>query len=411
MAKINDRKIIVGLDIGTSSVIALIGEISPENQLSIIGVGNCPSLGMGRGGVNDLDSIVRCVKKAVREAELMADCTVTSVYLGISGRHIKCQNEKGMVPINGEEVTQDDVDNVVHTAKAIPLSDEKRMLHVLPQEYSIDCQDGIKAPIGMNGMRMEAKVHLITCANDMARNIEKVVELCNLKVDGLIFSGVASGDAILTQDEKDLGVCVVDMGGGTMDITVYAGGSIRHSAVIAVAGTQVTSDISKMFCTPLVNAEEMKVQHACAQSKLVSIQDTIEVASVGGRPARTMARHTLSEVVEPRYQELFTLVNDELKSSGWGDLIVAGVVLTGGTAKMEGAVELAEQVFQMPVRLGQPKEKGLHDYVSDPCYSTAVGLLRSGMDDERVNSREKGSKGKVVTTLLGRLFGMVRSEF
>lgn len=411
MAKNNERKLIVGLDIGTSSVTALVGEILPDNQLSIIGVGNHAARGMDKGGVNDLDSIVRCVQRAVQEAELMADCQISSVYLGISGRHIGCQNENGMVSINGEEVTQDDVDNVIHTAKSIPISDERRLLHVLPQEFSIDCQEDIKSPIGMNGMRMEAKVHLITCANDMARNIEKVVERCGLNIDRLIFSSLASGYAALTEDEKELGVCVVDMGGGTIDLVVYANGAIRHTAVIPVAGNQVTSDIAKIFRTPLNHAEEIKVQYACAQCQLVNMQETIEVASVGGRPARTMSRHTLAEVVEPRYHELFELINEELKGSGLADQIAAGVVLTGGTAKMEGALELAENIFQMPVRLGQPQEvKGLYDYVSDPSYATAVGLLHYGIEDILGRTRERTGTEKVAS-FWGRLHGWFKGEF
>ena len=411
MAKSNERKLIVGLDIGTSQITALVGEILSDNQLSIIGVGNHASRGMDKGGVNDLDSIVRCVQRAVQEAELMADCQISSVYLGISGRHISCQNENGMVSINGEEVTQDDVDNVIHTAKSIPISDERRLLHVLPQEFSIDCQEGIRSPIGMNGMRMEAKVHLITCANDMARNIEKVVERCGLSIDRLIFSALASGYSALTEDEKELGVCVVDMGGDTIDMVVYANGAIRHTAVIPVAGNQVTSDIAKIFRTPISHAEEIKVQYACAQCQLVNMKDTIEVASVGGRPARTMSRHTLAEVVEPRYHELFEMINEELKGSGLADQIAAGVVLTGGTAKMEGALELAEDIFEMPVRLGQPQEvKGLYDYVSDPSYATAVGLLHYGMEDVLGRKRARTGTEKVAS-LWTRLHGWFKGEF
>ncbi|MBD1389962.1 cell division protein FtsA [Neiella sp. HB171785] len=411
MAKSNERKLIVGLDIGTSKVCALVGEILANGELSIVGVGNHASRGMDKGGVNDLDSIVRCVQRAVQEAELMADCQIASVYLGISGRHIKCQNENGMVSINGEEVTQEDVDNVIHTAKSIPISDERRLLHVLPQEFSIDCQEDIKSPIGMNGMRMEAKVHLITCANDMARNMEKVVERCGLRVESLIFSALAASDAALTEDEKELGVCVVDMGGGTIDMVVYANGAIRHTAVIPVAGNQVTSDIAKIFRTPLNHAEEIKVQYACAQRQLVNMQDTIEVASVGGRQARTMSRHTLAEVVEPRYHELFELINEELKGSGLADQIAAGVVLTGGTAKIEGAIELAEDIFQMPVRLGQPQEvKGLYDYVSDPSYANAVGLLHYGMDDVLGNTRERTGTEKVAS-LWSTILGWFKGEF
>lgn len=411
MAKSGDRGLIVGLDIGTSKVCVLVGEVLADGQLSIIGVGQHASRGMDKGGVNNLDSVVSSVQRALQEAELMADCQVSSVYLSISGRHIQCQNENGMVSINGEEVRQSDVDSVIHTARSIPISDERRMLHVLPQEYSIDWQEGIKSPIGMSGMRMEAKVHIITCANDMARNIEKCVERCGLKVDQLIFSALASSYAVLTDDEKELGVCVVDMGGGTMDMAVFANGAIRHTAVIHVAGNQVTSDIAKIFRTPLSHAEQIKVQNACALRDLVNREDSIEVPSVGGRPSRTMSRHTLAEVVEPRYQELFELIHEELRLSGLEDQIAAGIVLTGGAAKIEGAERFAEDIFQMPVRLGTPLPvKGYQDYVNDPSFSTALGLLQCGKEDLLRRSNEASSSVKVAS-LWGRLHSWFKGEF
>ena len=380
MSKITERNLVVGLDIGTSKISVAVGEITPDNQLSIVGVGNQPARGMDKGGVNDLNLVIQSIQRAINEAELMADCHITSVYLGISGKHISCQNENGMVPINDKEVLQDDVDNVIHTARSVPISAERRMLHVLPQEYSIDCQDGIKSPIGMSGVRMEAKVHIVTCANDMAKNIVKCVERCDLKADQLIFSALASSYAVLTDDEKELGICVVDMGAGTMDIAVFTGGALRHTAVIPVAGNQVTSDIAKIFRTPLSHAEDIKVQYACALRQMVSMEENIEVPSVGGRPARSMSRHTLAEVVEPRYQELFELIQEELRECGLEDQIAAGYVLTGGTAKMEGVVEFAEEVFQMPARIAQPSDVcGLKEYVNDPTYSTVVGLLHYGM--------------------------------
>ena len=380
MSKAAERKLVVGLDIGTSKISVAVGEITPDNQLSIIGVGNQPARGMDKGGVNDLNLVIQAIQRAINEAELMADCQISSIYLGISGKHISCQNENGMVPINDKEVIQEDVDNVIHTARSVPMSAERRMLHVLPQEYTIDCQDGIKSPIGMSGVRMEAKVHIITCANDMAKNLVKCVERCDLTADQLIFSALASSYAVVTDDEKELGVCVVDMGAGTMDISVFTGGTLRHTAVIPVAGNQVTSDISKIFRTPLSHAEDIKVKYACALKQLVSMEESIDVPSVGGRPARSMSRHTLSEVVEPRYQELFELIQDEIRESGLEDQIAAGYVLTGGTAKMEGVLEFAEEIFQMPVRIANPLSvQGLKELVSDPSYATVVGLLHYGM--------------------------------
>ena len=410
MSKANERDLIVGLDIGTAKVAVVIGEILADGEISVVGLGSQPSRGMDKGGVNDLDSVVRSVQRALDQAELMADCQVSSVYLSISGKHIGCQNENGMVSINDAEVTQYDVDNVIHTARSVKISDERRILHVMPQEYAIDVQEGIKSPIGMSGMRMEAKVHMVTCASDMAKNIEKCVERCGLNVDDLIFSAIASSYSVLTEDEKDLGVCLVDMGGGTMDITIYTGGSLRYSAVIPVAGTQVTSDIAKIFRTPLGHAEEIKVQYACALSQLVSLEENIEVPSVGGRPTRTMSRHTLAEVVEPRYQELFELVLEELKNSGLEEQIAAGIVLTGGSAKIEGAIEFAEACFGMPVRLANPSEvKGLNDYVQDPTYATGVGLLHYGRMAKA--ERQKESTRTQHTSVFNRIQNWFRGEF
>ncbi|RUO66057.1 cell division protein FtsA [Pseudidiomarina planktonica] len=410
MSKSAERNMIVGLDIGTTKVTALIGEVLPDGEISVVGVGATASRGMDKGGVNDLNLVVQSVQRAVEEAELMADCRIATVYLNISGRHIACQNENGMVPINEAEVTQDDVDSVIHAAKSVPIAQERRILHVLPQEFVIDSQESIKSPIGMSGVRMESKVHIITCANDMAKNIVKAVERCGLTVDKLIFSALASSISILTEDEKDLGVALVDMGGGTIDICIYSGGVLRHTAVIPAAGNQVTSDIAKIFRTPLNHAEQIKTQYACALRQLVSMEDTIEVPSVGGRPSRVMARHILAEVVEPRYQELFELVRDEIKQSGLDEQIAAGVVLTGGCGKMEGAVEFAEEIFQMPVRLGEPLGmKGLTDYVKDPGYATAVGLLRYGQQD-LMNEQKERSNNDVIG-LWKRIHGWFKGEF
>ncbi len=411
MSKVADRNLVVGLDIGTSKISVAVGEITPDNKLSIVGVGNQPARGMDKGGVNDLNLVIQSIQRAINEAELMAGCQISSIYLGISGKHISCQNENGMVPINDKEVIQEDVDNVIHTARSVPISAERRMLHVLPQEYSIDCQDGIKSPIGMSGVRMEAKVHIVTCANDMAKNIVKCVERCDLNADQLIFSALASSYAVLTEDEKELGICVVDMGAGTMDIALFTGGALRHTAVIPVAGNQVTSDIAKIFRTPLSHAEDIKVQYACALKQLVSMEENIEVPSVGGRPARTMSRHTLSEVVEPRYHELFELIQEEIRESGLEDQIAAGYVLTGGTAKMEGVVEFAEEVFQMPVRIATPLSvQGLQEYVNDPTYATVVGLLHYGMEaNQQSGSESKSTEG--VTSLWSRVRSWWNNEF
>jgi len=410
MSKANERDLIVGLDIGTSKVAVIIGEILADGDLSIVGIGSQKSKGMEKAGVNDLDSVVKAVQRALDEAELMADCQVTSVNLSISGKHIACQNEKGMVSINDEEVTQYDVDSVIHTARSVKISDDRRILHVMPTEYAIDVQEGIKSPIGMSGMRMEAQVHMVTCASDMAKNIEKCVQRCGLKVDELVFSAIASSYSVLTEDEKDLGVCLVDMGGGTMDIAVYTNGSLRHCAVIPVAGSQVTSDIAKIFRTPLSHAEDIKIGHACALSQMVSQEDNIEVPSVGGRPTRTMSRHTLAEVVEPRYQELYELILIELQQAGFSEQIAAGIVLTGGTAKIEGAVEFAEACFGMPVRLANPMPvKGLSDYVQDPSYAAGVGLLKFGSimrENARIDNTQQSG-----LSFFSRIKNWIKGEF
>ncbi len=406
-----ERNLIVGLDIGTSKIVSLVGEITPDNKLSIVGVGAHPSHGMDKGGVNDLNLVIQSVQRAIDEAELMADCRISSVFLGLSGKHVRCQNENGMVPINDAEVTQEDVDSVIHAAKSVPMSAERRTLHVLPQEFSVDMQEGIKSPIGMSGVRMEAKVHIISCANDMAKNIVKCIERCGLQADQLIFSALASSYAVLTDDEKELGACVVDVGGGTIDIAIFTNGALRHSAVIPVAGNQVTSDIAKIFRTPISHAEQIKVQYACAVRSMASMEENIEVPSVGGRPARSMSRHTLAEVVEPRYQEIFELIAEEISNSGLEDQIAAGVVLTGGTAKMEGAIEFAEEIFQMPVRLGAPTNiVGLTDYVDDPSYATAVGLLLYGKEKQGL-SRQDATQQEGMSGLVNRISSWFKGEF
>ncbi|MGL4206414.1 MAG: cell division protein FtsA [Aeromonadaceae bacterium] len=418
MTKTADRNLIVGLDIGTTKVAVLVGELLPDGEINIIGLGTHSARGMDKGGVNDLESVVKSLQRAVDEAEMMADCHISSVFLGVSGRHIECRNEKGMVPIADEEVSQEDVDNVIHTAKSVRLPEDHRVLHVLPQEYSIDYQEGIKNPIGLSGVRMGAKVHLITCHNDMARNIEKCVERVGLRVDQLIFSALASSYAVLTEDEKELGVCVVDMGGGTMDIAMFTAGALRYSKVIPYAGNTVTSDIAYAFGTPPVDAEAIKVRYGSALGRLVSKEDAIEVPSVGGRPARSLQRQTLAEVIEPRYSELLGLVQDEivkmqseLRAQGVKHQLAAGVVLTGGAAQIEGIVECAEQIFQCQVRVGEPENvRGLTDYVQAPVFSTAVGLLQYGKLHQSKGSRDSNVKVSV-GGLFQRVSNWLRGEF
>jgi cell division protein FtsA len=387
MAKRSDRNLLVGLDIGTSKVVAIVGEIKTDGALEIIGIGSHPSRGLKKGVVVNIESTVQSIQRAVEEAELMAGCEIHSVYAGIAGSHVRSINSHGIVAIKDKEVVQGDVERVIDAAKAVAIPADQKILHVLPQEYIIDSQEGIRDPIGMSGVRLEAKVHIVTGADSAAQNIVKCVQRCGLAVDDIVLEQLASSYAVLTEDEKDLGVCVVDIGGGTTDIAVFGGGAIRHTAVIPIAGDQVTNDIAVSMRTPTQYAEDIKIKYACALSQLANPDETIEVPSVGDRPPRRLARQTLAEIVEPRYEELFALVRDELRRAGLEESVATGIVLTGGSAKMEGAVELAEEVFHMPVRLGVPQYVcGLVDVVSNPIHATGVGLLlyaKSHLDMQR----------------------------
>ncbi len=379
MAKRDDRNLLVALDIGTSKVVAIVAEVSPEGRIEVIGIGSSASRGLKRGVVVNIESTVQSIQRAVEEAELMAGCEINNVYTGIAGSHVKSINSHGIVAIRDKEVTATDVERVIDAAKAVAIPADQRVLHVLPQEFIIDSQEGIPEPIGMAGVRLEAKVHLVTGAVSAAQNIVKCVQRCGLSVEDIVLEQLASSYAVLTEDEKELGVCIVDMGGGTTDIAVFCGGAIQHTAVIPIAGTQVTNDIAVSLRTPAQYAEEIKIKYACALSQLANPDETIEVPSVGDRPPRRLARQTLAEVVEPRYEELFHLVRKELRRSGFEELIAAGIVMTGGSAKMEGAIDLAEEVFHMPVRLGVPQYvDGLADVVRNPIHATGVGLLLYG---------------------------------
>ncbi|WP_019612030.1 cell division protein FtsA [Thioalkalivibrio sp. AKL7] len=376
MAKKSEPGLIVGLDVGTSKIEAVVGELTEEGEIEIIGIGSSPSRGLKKGVVVNIESTVQSIQRAVEEAELMAGCEIHSVYTGIAGSHIKSYNSTGVVAIKDGEVVAGDVDRVIDAARAIAIPADQRILHVLPQEYIIDEQEGIREPIGMSGVRLEAKVHLVTGAVSAAQNIVKCVERCGLRVDDIILEQLASSYSVLSEDEKDLGVCLVDVGGGTTDIAVFAHGAIMHTAVIPIAGDQVTNDIAVALRTPTQYAEELKIKYACALRSLADPGESIEVPGVGDRAARRLSRQTLASVVEPRYEELLQLVQAELRRSGTEEMIAAGVVLTGGSSRMEGVVDLAEEVFHMPVRLGVPQRvTGLLDVVKNPIHATGVGLL------------------------------------
>jgi cell division protein FtsA len=395
MGSVQGKRMIVGLDIGTSKVVAIVGEIGADGQIEIVGIGSNPSKGMKKGVVVNIESTVQSIQRAVEEAELMAGCQIHSVFVGIAGSHIRSLNSHGIVAIRDREVYALDLERVIDAAQAVAIPADQKVLHILPQEYVIDNQEGIKEPMGMSGVRLEAKVHLVTCAVNAAQNIDKCVRRCGLEVEEIILEQLASSYSVLTDDERELGVCLVDIGGGTTDIAIFTEGSIRHTGVIPIAGDQVTNDIAMALRTPTQHAEEIKIKYACALTQLAGADETIKVPSVGDRPPRDLSRQSLAEVVEPRYDELFTLVQAELRRSGFEDMVPAGIVLTGGTSKMEGVMELAEEIFHMPVRVGYPQSvQGLTDIVRNPIYATGVGLLQYGLqhaDDIGTGSRGTAS--------------------
>lgn len=410
--KSEPKQLVVGLDIGTSKVVAMVGEYTPGEPIEVIGLGTHASKGLKRGVVVDIESTVQSIRRAVEEAEMMAECQIRSVFAGISGSHVKSMNSNGVVAIREKEVTQGDIDRVLDAARAVAIPADQRILHVLAQEYVIDDQEGIRHPIGMSGTRLEARVHLVTGATSAEQNISKCITRCGLAVDALILQPLASSHAVLTQDEKDLGVALVDIGAGTTDIAVFTHGAIRHSASLGVGGDQVTNDIAFAFRTPTPFAEEIKVRYACAIADLARAEETIEVSSVGDRPPRRLQRQMLAEVVQKRYEEIFEMVQAELRRSGYEELIAAGIVLTGGGSKMEGLVELAEEMFHMPVRVGLPHGfSGLSGVVANEIHATGVGLLLYG---SRQVARDRPNAPPVpspVASLFDRARRFIKGEF
>ncbi|TNG02252.1 MAG: cell division protein FtsA [Gammaproteobacteria bacterium] len=382
-AKTQDR-LLVGLDIGTSKIATIVAMLQEGSELEIIGVGTSSANGLRKGVVVDIESTVQSIQRSIQEAELMAGCEISSVTVGIAGTHINSMNSHGIVGIKDREVTQIDIDRVIDAAGAVAIPADQRILHIIPQEYVIDDQDGIREPMGMSGVRLEARVHIVTCADSAVQNITKCVRRCGLEVDALVLEQLAASYSVLSQDEKELGVCLVDIGGGTTDIAIFTAGAIRHTSVIPIAGDQVTNDIAVAVRTPTQYAEDIKIKYACAISQFINNDETFEVPAIGDRKSVRMSRQTLAEVVQPRYEELLNLVMNEIRRSGYEELIPAGVVLTGGTAKMEGVSDLAEEIFHMPVRTGIPKDViGLRDVVKNPIYATTVGLVQSGYSSYR----------------------------
>ncbi|HMN63807.1 MAG: cell division protein FtsA [Burkholderiaceae bacterium] len=370
------KDLIVGLDIGTSKIVAIVAEMRADGHYEIVGLGQHDSRGLKKGVVVNIESTVASIQRALEEAELMADCKIRTVYTGIAGSHIRSFNSSGMVAIKDKEVTEADMARVIETAKAVNIPTDQQIVHVLPQEFIIDGQEDIREPIGMSGVRLEVKVHIVTGAVSAAQNIVKCVRRCGLEVNDLILQPLASSMSILTQDEKELGVALVDIGGGTTDIAIFTGGAIRHTAVIPIAGDQITNDIAMALRTPTPEADEIKLRFGIAKQVLADPNEKIEVPGLGDRAPRTLSRQALAAVIEPRIEELFSLVHQVVRESGYEELLSSGVVLTGGTSLLPGMVELAEDIFLKPVRIGMPAYTGgLADVVRSPRYSTAVGLL------------------------------------
>jgi cell division protein FtsA len=411
MARKADKSLVVGLDIGTSKIVAIVGEIQDDGRVEVIGLGSHASRGLKRGMVVDIESTEASIQRAVEEAELMADCEIHSVFAGIAGTHVSSRHSHGAVAIRDAEVDESDVERVLESARAVAIPADQQILEVLPKGYVIDSTDGIRQPIGMSGVRLEVQVHLVTAAVSAVQNVTKCVARCGLHVDDLVLHQLASAESVLSDDEKELGIALVDIGAGTTDIAVFADGATQHTACIPIAGDLVTSDIAVALRTPTQHAEDIKVKYACALEQLASSDETIQVPSVGDRAPRRLERQTLAQVVEARYRELFNHVNKQLRQSGCENLVPAGLVLTGGGARMEGVVELAEEIMHMPVRLGAPQHvSGLSEVVDNPIHATGVGLLLRGSRSDRPGvGRGRGRAAKA--SMLDRLKQWFQGEF
>ena len=398
---------VVALDIGTSKVVCLIGQLTDSHAVEIVALGSYPSSGLKKGVVVNIDATTDAIQKSIDQAKNSFDGKLKNVYVGIAGNHIKSLNSHGIVGIKDKEVTPFDIDRVIEAAQAVAIPSDQKVLHVLPQEFVIDDQDSIREPLGMSGVRLESHVHLVTCANNAIQNIEKCVKRCGITLDGFVLEQLASSYSVLSEDEKELGVCIVDIGGGTTDIAIFNSGSISFTGVIPIAGDQVTSDIAVALRTPTPQAEELKQKYGCAVAEFTTESETIEVAGVGGRAPRELSRKALAEIVEPRYVELFELVKAEIQRNGFDGKIPAGIVLTGGTSKMEGVVELAESIFQTSVRIGVPENfKGMESVLKNPIYATSLGLLGYGFDQLK-----QGIALEQNRSLFDKAFGWLKSNY
>jgi cell division protein FtsA len=390
------EELIVGLDIGTTKVACLVGEVT-EDGVDIIGIGTQPCSGLKKGVVVNIDATVAAISKAIEEAEHMAGVEITTVYAGIAGSHIKAFHSEGVVAIRDREVRTGDIERVIDAAKAVSIPQDREILHVVPQEFTVDTQDGIKEPLGMSGVRLEARVHIVTAAVAAAQNIIKCCSRCSLQVADLVLEPLATAEAVLHRDEKELGVALLDIGGGTSDLVIYNEGALVHTLVLPIGGHQLTNDIALGLRTPMGEAERLKHKHGCALSSLIAPDETIEVPSVGGRPPRVLSRTVLSEILQPRVDEIFTLVRDEIERCGLSETLASGLVVTGGSTILQGLPELAEEVLGMPVRRGLPQGfGGLTDVVRSPIYATGVGLLLYGARQQEglfIGGRDPSRRG------------------
>ena len=384
------KNLIVGLDIGTSKVVAVVAEVMPDGRHEVIGLGQHDSKGLKKGVVVNIESTVESIQRALEEAELMADCQIRNVWIGIAGSHIRSFNSRGMVAIKDKEVTATDVARVIETARAVNIPTDQQLLHTIPQEFIVDNQEDVREPIGMSGVRLEVKVHIVTGAVSAVQNVIKCVRRCGLEVTDWILQGRASADAVLTEDERELGVVLVDIGGGTTDVAIFTEGAIRHTTVLPIGGDQITNDIAMALRTPTAEAEEIKVRYGVAKQVLSDPTETFDVPGLGDRGPRALSRQALAAVIEPRVEELFSLVHQVVRESGFEEVLSSGIVITGGSALMPGMCELAEDIFLKPARVGEPDYNGqLADVVRSPRYATVLGLL--------MEAKRQYLRGQVVT--------------
>lgn len=395
--------IIVGLDIGTTKICAVVGEIV-HGVVEIIGIGTHPSEGLRKGVVINIEKTVNSIKEAVEEAETMAGCEISSVYAGIAGGHIKGFNSHGVIALKEREVTKKDVERVIEAASAVAIPMDREVIHVLEQEFIVDDQDGIMDPLGMSGVRMEAKIHIVTGAVTSAQNIIKCANRAGLDVHDIVLQSLASSEAVLTEEERNLGVLLIDFGGGTTDMAVFSKGAIKHTSVLALGGDNLTYDISIGLRTPKLEAEKIKMKYGCALISMIGKDETIEVPGVGGREPRILPRQILGEILEPRVEEVFTLIQNELIRSGYEDMVNSGVVITGGSAELQGMVEIAEQIYNIPARLGYPERiGGLSEIVNKPMYATAVGLVLYGAKRKDADKKFRIRDGNIFARVVDRM--------